>query len=34
MIKHYRYAPAKDKANKAWPVIRMQRIEFTSTKLG
>jgi TonB family protein len=34
MIKHYRYAPAKDKADKAWPVIRMQRIEFTSTKLG
>jgi protein TonB len=30
MTKLQRYAPAKDKADKAWPVIRTQRIEFTS----
>ncbi|RYG98661.1 MAG: TonB family protein [Alphaproteobacteria bacterium] len=30
MKKLQRYAPAKDKADKAWPVVRTQRIEFTS----
>jgi TonB family protein len=30
MKKRYRYAPAKDKAGKAWPVVRRQQIEFTS----
>ena len=30
MTKLQRYAPAKDKADKAWPVIRTQRLEFTS----
>jgi TonB family protein len=30
MKKLQRYAPAKDKADKAWPVVRTQEIEFTS----
>jgi TonB family protein len=30
MTKQYRYAPAKDKAEQAWPVVRTHRIEFTS----
>lgn len=29
MTKLQRYAPAKDKADKPWPVVRTQRIEFT-----
>jgi protein TonB len=29
MKKLYRFAPAKDKADKAWPVIRTQKVEFT-----
>ena len=30
MKKVQRYAPAKDKAGEAWPVVRTQRVEFTS----
>jgi len=30
MKKLQRYAPAKDKAEKAWPVVRMQRVEFSA----
>lgn len=30
MKKLYRFAPAKDKADKPWPVVRMQRVEFTT----
>lgn len=29
MTKLQRYAPATDKSDKAWPVVRTQRIEFT-----
>lgn len=32
MTKLQRYAPAKDKADKVWPVIRTQRVEFTSSQ--
>lgn len=32
MAKLQRYAPAKDKADKAWAVVRTQRIEFASSQ--
>lgn len=32
MTKLQHYAPARDKADKAWPVVRTQEIEFTSVR--
>jgi TonB family protein len=32
MKKLCRFAPAKDKADKPWPVVRMQRVEFTTSQ--
>ncbi|WP_341207619.1 TonB family protein [uncultured Sphingomonas sp.] len=33
MKKLYRFAPAKDKADKPWPVVRMQRVEFATSQM-